>query len=78
MAIDMTTFAIPMFLKVSVDDEKINAIPEDIVIDNSAFDRTIENLIREQLLSNCKDVENMVEFSIFIDDIPYQDYYLED
>lgn len=78
MVIDMASFAIPMFIHVNIDDDKIESIPQDIVIDNAAFDRSIENLIREELLSNCNDVENMVEFSIFIDDIPYQDYYFED
>jgi hypothetical protein len=75
--IDMTTFAIPMFIHVDIDDSKIESIPEDVVLDNVAFDRAIENLIREELLTSCKNVENMVEFSIFIDDIPYQDHYYE-
>ncbi len=74
----MASFSIPMFIHVDIDDSKIESIPEDIVIDNVAFDRTIENLIREELLSNCKDERNMVEFSIFVDDIPYQNYYFED
>lgn len=78
MVIDMASFAIPMFIHVDIDDSKIESIPQDVVLDNAAFDRAIENLIREELLSNCKDVENMVEFNIFVDDIPYQDYYFED
>ncbi len=49
----MASFSIPMFIHVDIDDSKIESIPEDIVIDNVAFDRTIENLIREELLSNC-------------------------
>lgn len=78
MVIDMTNFAIPMYLRVSIDDDKINAIDESIVVDNVAFDQAIANLVREELLSNCKSVENMVELSIFIEDIPYQDYVYED
>lgn len=78
MVIDMANFAIPMFIHVSVDDEKIDAIEKEVVVDNVAFDKAISNLIREELLSNCGNTENMVEFSIFIEDIPYQDSIFED
>lgn len=78
MVIDMADFSIPMYIRVSVDDKKINAIPEKVVIDNSAFDQAIANLIRDELVSNCKTIENMVEFNVFIEDIPYQDYVYED
>ena len=46
MVIDMADFSIPMFLKVSVDDEKINAIGEDVVLNNELFDLAITNLIK--------------------------------
>jgi hypothetical protein len=78
MVIDMATFSIPMFIRVNVDDEKINSISSDIVSDNSAFDQAIAGLIRDELIDNCNNVENMVDFSIFIEDIPYTDYYYED
>jgi hypothetical protein len=77
MVIDMAAFAIPMFIHIDVDDEKIDAIEKEVVIDNVLFDKAIANLIREELLSNSDDVENMVEFSIFIEDIPYQDAIYE-
>lgn len=76
--IDMADFSIPMFLKVSVDDEKINAISEDVVLNNELFDLAITNLIKEELESYCKTTPNMVELSIFIKDIPYEDYVYED
>jgi hypothetical protein len=78
MVIDMADFSIPMFLKVSVDDEKINAIPEDIVLNNELFDLAITNLIKEELESYCTTTPNMVDLSIFIKDIPYEDYVYED
>ena len=78
MVIDMADFSIPMFLKVSVDDEKINAISEDVVLNNELFDLAITNLIKEELESYCKTTPNMVELSIFIKDIPYEDYVYED
>ena len=78
MVIDMADFSIPMFLKVSIDDEKINAIPEDIVLNNELFDLAITNLIKEELESYCTTTPNMVELSIFIKDIPYEDYVYED
>lgn len=78
MAIDMADFSIPMFLKVSIDDEKINAIDENVVISNELFDLAITNLIKEELESYCKTIPNMVELSIFIKDIPYEDYVYED
>lgn len=78
MVIDMADFSIPMFLKVSVDDEKINDIPEDIVLNNQLFDLAITNLIKEELESYCTTTPNMVDLSIFIKDIPYEDYVYED
>ena len=78
MVIDMADFSIPMFLKVSVDDEKINAIGEDVVLNNELFDLAITNLIKEELESYCKTTPNMVDLSIFIKDIPYEDYVYED
>ena len=78
MVIDMTNFAIPMYLRVSIDDDKIDAIDESIVADNVAFDQAIANLVKEELMSNCKNIPNMVELSMFIEDIPYQDYVYED
>ena len=78
MAIDMADFSIPMFLKVSVDDEKINAISEDVVLNNELFDLAITNLIKEELESYCTTTPNMVNLSIFIKDIPYEDYVYED
>lgn len=78
MVIDMAKFSIPMYIHLDIDDEKINSIDESIVSDNSAFDLAISNLIREELLSNCKTVKNMVDFSVYIDEIPYDDYYYED
>jgi len=74
----MANFAIPMYLHVSVDDEKISAISEDIVINNELFDLAITDLIKKELESYCKNVPNMVELSIFIKDIPYEDYVYED
>ncbi len=74
----MANFAIPMYLRVSVDDDKINAISEDIVINNELFDLAITNLIKEELESYCKVTPNMVDLSIFIKDIPYEDYVYED
>ena len=78
MVIDMTNFAIPLYLHVSIDDDKINAIDESIVLDNVAFDQAIANLIREELMQKCDNVDNIVELNIFIEDIPYQDYVYED
>lgn len=78
MVIDMADFSIPMFLKVSVDDEKINAISEDVVLNNELFDLAITNLIKEELESYCTTTPNMVDLSIFIKDIPYEDYVYED
>lgn len=78
MVIDMANFSIPMYLHVNIDDDKINAIDENIVLDDSAFDQAIANLIREELVSTCKNVENIVEINVFIEDIPYQDYVYED
>lgn len=78
MIFDMANFAIPMYLRVSVDDDKINAISEDIVINNELFDLAITNLIKEELESYCKVTPNMVDLSIFIKDIPYEDYVYED
>jgi hypothetical protein len=78
MDIDMATFAIPMFIHLEVDDEKINAISEDIVLNNELFDLAITNLIKDELQSYCKTTPNMVELSIFIKDIPYEDYVYED
>jgi hypothetical protein len=78
MVIDMADFSIPMFLRVSIDDEKINAISEDIVLNNELFDLAITNLIKEELQTYCKTTPNMVELSIFIKDIPYEDYVYED
>jgi hypothetical protein len=77
MVIDMTRFIIPMYVHVDIDDAKISDIPLDIVRDNVAFDKTITSFIREELLSYCKTTENMVELSVFIDDIPYQDAFYE-
>lgn len=74
----MVNFAIPMYIHVGIEEDKVNAIHEDIVLDDSAFDQAIASLIREELVSKCMSVPNMVEFSIFIDDIPYQDYVYED
>jgi hypothetical protein len=78
MDIDMTTFAIPMFIHVEIDEDKINSIAEDIVLNNDLFDLAITNLIKEELESYCKTTPNMVDFSIFIKDIPYEDYVYED
>jgi len=78
MVIDMADFSIPMFLKVSVDDNKINAISEDVVLNNELFDLAITNLIKEELESYCTTTPNMVDLSIFIKDIPYEDYVYED
>lgn len=78
MVIDMADFSIPMFLKVSVDDKKINDIPEDIVLNNELFDLAITNLIKEELESYCTTTPNMVDLSIFIKDIPYKNYVYED
>ncbi len=78
MVIDMADFSIPMFLKVSVDDNKINAISEDVVLNNELFDLAITNLIKEELKSYCTTTPNMVDLSIFIKDIPYEDYVYED
>jgi hypothetical protein len=74
--IDMTTFAIPMFIHVDIDDSKIESIPENVVIDNVLFDNAVSDLIREELLSEST-VNNMVKFEIFIDDIPYHDAIYE-
>lgn len=77
MVIDMATFAIPMFIHVDIDDEIINAIPEEIVLNNVEFDKAIENLIKEEFLASYQKDTGLVSLHIPVDDIPYSDYVYE-